>query len=134
MTSFSGAKYSAYISTMDSSSLSFTEINNSVRDLRIFFIIYLKHESHIRYLFKSAFLMQGQDQLKEFFSKSGYINRPHRSRLTARNLEATTLLSGLNAAFVHKKACFGPKCDHDVNQIKPVSLTVKILYRLKIEN
>ncbi|RNA35576.1 acid-sensing ion channel 1 isoform X2 [Brachionus plicatilis] len=32
------------------------------------------------------------DQLKEFFSKSGYINRPHRSRLTARNLEATTLL------------------------------------------
>ncbi|RMZ95518.1 hypothetical protein BpHYR1_045847 [Brachionus plicatilis] len=34
-----------------------------------------------------------QDQLKEFFSKSGYINRPHRSRLTARNLEATTLLT-----------------------------------------
>ncbi|RNA30790.1 hypothetical protein BpHYR1_033126 [Brachionus plicatilis] len=33
------------------------------------------------------------DQLKEFFSKSGYINRPHRLRLTVRNLEATTLLS-----------------------------------------
>ncbi|RNA35879.1 hypothetical protein BpHYR1_018622 [Brachionus plicatilis] len=33
------------------------------------------------------------DQLKEFFSKSGYIIRPHVSRFTARNLEATTLLS-----------------------------------------
>ncbi|RNA37399.1 transposable element Tcb1 transposase [Brachionus plicatilis] len=33
-----------------------------------------------------------RDQLKEFFSKSGYIYRPHRSRLTARNLEATFLL------------------------------------------
>ncbi|RNA37994.1 hypothetical protein BpHYR1_052913 [Brachionus plicatilis] len=33
-----------------------------------------------------------QDQLKEFFSKSCYINRPHRSRLTARNLEGNTLL------------------------------------------
>ncbi|RNA17157.1 hypothetical protein BpHYR1_004125 [Brachionus plicatilis] len=32
------------------------------------------------------------DQLKEFFSKSGHINRPQRSRLTARNLEATILL------------------------------------------
>ncbi|RNA40454.1 hypothetical protein BpHYR1_013674 [Brachionus plicatilis] len=34
-----------------------------------------------------------QDQLKEFFSKSGHINKPHRSRLTARNLEITTLLT-----------------------------------------
>ena len=31
--------------------------------------------------------------VERLFSKSGYINRPHRSRLTAKNLEDTTLLS-----------------------------------------
>ena len=30
--------------------------------------------------------------VERLFSKSGYINRTHRSRLTAKNLEATTLL------------------------------------------
>ncbi|RMZ93389.1 hypothetical protein BpHYR1_027295 [Brachionus plicatilis] len=43
----------------------------------------------------SQFLLH-LDQLKEFFSESGYINRPHRSRLTARNLEATTNLHALD--------------------------------------
>ncbi|RNA33389.1 hypothetical protein BpHYR1_045185 [Brachionus plicatilis] len=31
--------------------------------------------------------------VERIFSYSGYINTPHRSRLTARNLEATTLLT-----------------------------------------
>ncbi|RNA23076.1 hypothetical protein BpHYR1_030727 [Brachionus plicatilis] len=41
--------------------------------------------------FYTCYLLH-QDQLKDFFSKSGYINRPPRSRLIARNLEATSLL------------------------------------------
>ncbi|RNA00316.1 hypothetical protein BpHYR1_019691 [Brachionus plicatilis] len=50
--------------------------------------------SHIKVMTYTNFYqyLLHQDQSKEFFSKSGYINRPHRSRLTARNLEATTLL------------------------------------------
>ncbi|RNA07369.1 hypothetical protein BpHYR1_034010 [Brachionus plicatilis] len=60
-------------------SLSHTNLSQSY-DLRKNFYQYLLH----------------LDQLKEFFSKYGYINRPHRSRLTVRNLEATTLLSQLN--------------------------------------
>ncbi|RNA26090.1 hypothetical protein BpHYR1_001067 [Brachionus plicatilis] len=44
--------------------------------------LFISHKNFYQYLLN-------QDQLKEFFSKSGFINRPH--RLTAKNLEATTL-------------------------------------------
>jgi hypothetical protein len=38
--------------------------------------------------------------VERLFSYSGYINRPHRSRMTAKNLETTTLL---RANFDHLK-------------------------------
>ncbi|RNA35874.1 hypothetical protein BpHYR1_018616 [Brachionus plicatilis] len=58
----------------------------SLKNVKIYSFNYGLHKNFYQY-------MLHQDQLKEFFSKSGYINRPDRSRLTARNLEATTLLS-----------------------------------------
>ncbi|RNA16312.1 hypothetical protein BpHYR1_028183 [Brachionus plicatilis] len=41
---------------------------------------------------RSILGLESHRPVERFFSKSGYINRPHMSRLTARNLEATTSL------------------------------------------
>ncbi|RNA33516.1 hypothetical protein BpHYR1_008342 [Brachionus plicatilis] len=38
------------------------------------------------------YILHHQVQLSEYISYAGYINRPHRSRMTVKNLENTTLL------------------------------------------